>query len=199
MLKNYFISFPNYIIFASVGITTDACHCYYFWNYYILILEWIPFWLKKGNSLLHCGAKDDLSWNILFWFRQCGLEIIICIWTISPISAGSNTKYEELVHLSFAHKTFVKPRLHSRAALGPLHTVFQALTTRKGPVVVPIPQVWNWSQLRPSSFPKTTEGSEQELHGLAARGACTLPPCPASQDSQLLPDLHFFDAAWVSI
>lgn len=101
MLKNYFISFPNYIIFASVGITTDACHCYYFWNYYILILEWIPFWLKKGIVYCIAGPRTifletffsdfvSVVWRLLFvseLFLLFQLEVIQSMknWFIYPL------------------------------------------------------------------------------------------------------------------
>lgn len=167
------------VITTTSGITTS-------WSWSEFLFDW------KRHSLLHCGAKEDLSWNILFWFRRCGLEIIICIWTISPISAGSNTKYEELVHLSFTHKTLMKPRLHSRAVLGPLHPSVPSSHDIERICYCTHSTGVKLRRARLSYFPKTTEGSEQELHGLAALGSCTLPPCPASLDSQLLADLHFW-------
>ena len=39
MLEKYLTLLPNYVSFASIGITIEVCHYYYFWNDYLLILE----------------------------------------------------------------------------------------------------------------------------------------------------------------
>lgn len=159
--------------------------------------SWSEFPFDWKKCIVYCiagprGIFLGTFYHLLSWFHQCVLDTIICIWTIYPVLAASDSKFRQLVHAWFIHQTLIKPLLHARTLLGTLHTVFQVLTTLKGTVIIPISQVWNWGYLRLSYFPKITQGSEQELHGLPGLGAYTLPPCPMSQGSQLSPDLHFW-------
>lgn len=167
------------VIITTSGINTS-------WSWSEFLFGW------KGHSLLHCRTKEGLSRNILFQFCQCGLEIIICIWTISPISAGSDTKFKELVHSSFTRHTLIKPLPHSRNCAWPFtHSIPSSHNIEKNCYCGHFTGV----KLRPVETELSTQEHTGIRAGAAQRGCSgnlhTLPPGPVSQGSQLLPDPHF--------